>query len=512
MVTSPVHTRRPHGGVTGVGPTTPVVSNGAAPDDELDQLLASIGLASRPGDVTPVVGPVALSPVQAAARLLDRRQLVLLDHSSGATATSRYSYVSADPFLVLRSRGRRSELAGPDGTVTVAIDLSRLLERLLRRYAVPRQPGLPPLLGGAIGYFGYDLGRLFERWPASARDEGVPDLHVGFYDWVLAADYLTGQRWLISTGLPHGNTAAARARWRELQASLERSRPPPPTNGAVASVRLRSNVGRSAYLAQVQRAKEYIAAGDIYQVNLSHRLEGDWTGHTWPLYERLRAASPVPYGAYLALDDCTVLSASPERFLRCERHQVETRPIKGTRPRGATARQDRVLARQLARSGKDRAENLMIVDLLRNDLGKVCQVGTIQVPELFGLEGYASVWHLVSTVQGTVCPELTAVDVLRACFPGGSVTGCPKIRAMAIIEELEPVRRGVYCGAIGYLSFTGDMDTSIAIRTLVVREGRMYLQVGGAVVADSDPEAEYRETLAKGEAVVQAIGAELVEW
>lgn len=511
MVTSPVRTRRPQGGRAGAGWAAPVVGNGAAPDDELDQLLASIGVASPMDHATPVAGPVALSPVQAAARLLDRRQLVLLDRSSGATATSRYSYVSADPFLVLRSRGRRSELAGPDGTVTVATDPARLLERLLRRYAVPRQPGLPPLLGGAIGYFGYDLGRLFERWPASAKDEGVSDLHVGFYDWVLAVDHRTGQRWLISTGLPHGSTAAARARWRELQASLERSKPPP-TNGVVANVRLRSNVGRSAYLAQVHWAKEYVAAGDIYQVNLSHRLEGDWTGHTWPLYERLRAASPVPYGAYLALDDCTVLSASPERFLRCEGHQVETRPIKGTRPRGATARQDRVLARQLARSGKDRAENLMIVDLLRNDLGKVCQVGTIQVPELFGLEGYASVWHLVSTVQGTVCPELTAVDVLRACFPGGSVTGCPKIRAMAIIEELEPVRRGVYCGAIGYLSFTGDMDTSIAIRTLVVREGRMYLQVGGAVVADSDPEAEYRETLAKGEAVVQAIGAELVEW
>ena len=512
MVTSPVRTRRPHDGATGAGWAEPVIGGGADPDDELDQLLASIGLAPPMGDVTPVAGPVALSPVQAAARLLDRRQLVLLDHSSSATTTGRYSYVSADPFLVLRSRGRRSELAGPDGTVTVATDPSRLLERLLRRYAVPRQPGLPPLLGGAIGYFGYDLGRLFERWPASARDEGVPDLHVGFYDWVLAADHHTGQRWLISTGLPHGSEAAAHARWSELRASMGQSRPPSPTNGALATVRLRSNVGRGAYLAQVQRAKEYIAAGDIYQVNLSHRLEGAWAGRTWPLYERLRAASPVPYGAYLALDDCTVLSASPERFLRCAGRQVETRPIKGTRPRGATASQDRALARQLARSGKDRAENLMIVDLLRNDLGKVCQVGTIQVPELFGLEGYASVWHLVSTVRGTVRPELTAVDLLRACFPGGSVTGCPKIRAMAIIEALEPVRRGVYCGAIGYVSFTGDMDTSIAIRTLVVREGRMYLQVGGAVVADSDPEAEYRETLAKGEAVVQAIGAELVEW
>ena len=512
MVISQVRTRRPHGGAVSAEWSTSVVGRGVDPDDELDQLLASIGVASPMGKVTPVIGPVALSPVQAAARLLNQRQLVLLDHSSGVTVTGRYSYVSADPFLVLRSRGRRSELAGPAGTVTVAADPTRLLERLLRRYAVSRQPELPPLLGGAIGYFSYDLGRLFERWPASARDEGVPDLQVGFYDWVLAADHCTGQRWLISTGLPGGSAAAARARWRELQDSLVGSRPPPIANGAVTSVRLRSNVGRSAYLAQVQRAKEYIAAGDIYQVNLSQRLEGDWTGHTWPLYERLRAASPVPYGAYLALDDCTVLSASPERFLRCEGRQVETRPIKGTRPRGATVRQDRALARQLARSGKDRAENLMIVDLLRNDLGKVCQVGTIQVPELFGLEGYASVWHLVSTVRGTVRPELTAVDLLRACFPGGSVTGCPKIRAMAIIEELEPVRRGVYCGAIGYLSFTGDMDTSIAIRTLVVREGRMYLQVGGAVVADSDPAAEYRETLAKGEAVVQAIGAELAEW
>ncbi len=512
MVIAPVRTRRPHAGGAGVGNAPPGARSCADQDDELGRLLARIGLTFPLGDVTPVVGAVALSPVQAAARLLDRRQLVLLDHSSGATATSRYSYVSADPFLVLRSRGRRSELAGPAGSVTVATDPLFLLERLLQRYAVPRQPELPPLLGGAMGYFGYDLGRLFERWPASARDEGMPDLHVGFYDWVLAADHSTGQRWLISTGLPHGGSAAARGRWHELQACLVQARPPASANGTLAGTRLRSNVGRTTHLAKVHRAKEYIAAGDIYQVNLSHRLEGNWTGPTWPLYERLRAASPVPYGAYLALDGCTVLSASPERFLRFDRRNVETRPIKGTRPRGATASQDQDLARQLAWSEKDRAENLMIVDLLRNDLGKVCQVGTIRVPELFGLEGYASVWHLVSTVRGTVHPGLTAVDLLRACFPGGSVTGCPKIRAMEIIEELEPVRRGVYCGAIGYLSFTGDMDTSITIRTLVVREGRMYLQVGGAIVADSEPAAEYRETLAKGQAVVRAIGAELVEW
>ncbi|MAG37017.1 MAG: aminodeoxychorismate synthase, component I [Dehalococcoidia bacterium] len=512
MATSQVRTRRPHAGASVVGNAAPAAQRGAAQDDELDQLLASIGLMFPTGVVSPVAGPVSLSPYQAAARLLDWRQLVLLDHSSSGTTTGRYSYVSADPFLVLRSRSRRCELAGPDGSVTIATDPLILLDRLLQRYAVPRQPELPALVGGAIGYFGYDLGRLFERWPAIASDEGVPDLHVGFYDWVLAADHHTGQQWLISTGLPRGSEPDARARWHELQACLVQTRPPPPANGTPAKVRLRSNVGRDTHLAKVRRAKEYIAAGDIYQVNLSHRLEGEWAGPCWPLYEHLRAASPVPYGAYLALDDCTVLSASPERFLRFDGRNVETRPIKGTLPRGTTASQDHALSLQLARSGKDRAENLMIVDLLRNDLGKVCQVGTIQVPELFGLEGYASVWHLVSTVRGTLRSDLTAVDLLRACFPGGSVTGCPKIRAMEIIEELEPVRRGVYCGAIGYLSFTGDMDTSITIRTLVARDRRIYLQVGGAVVADSDPQAEYLETLAKGQAVVRAIGAGLDEW
>ena len=226
----------------------------------------------------------------------------------------------------------------------------------------------------------------------------------------------------------------------------------------------------------------------------------------------LRAASPVSYGAYLNLGDVKVLSASPERFLQLDGGRVETRPIKGTRPRGATPDEDGALAAGLLASEKDRAENLMIVDLLRNDLGKVCRVGSVRVPKLFDLEGYASVWHLVSTVCGELRSGLDSVDLLRACFPGGSVTGCPKIRAMEIIEELEPVRRGVYCGAIGYLSFTGAMDTNIGIRTLVLRDGRMDLQVGGAVTYDSDPEAEYAETLAKGGALLGALGAELEEW
>ena len=234
-------------------------------------------------------------------------------------------------------------------------------------------------------------------------------------------------------------------------------------------------------------------------------------GAAWPLYERLRAASPVSYGAYLDLGDVKVLSASPERFLKLDGRCIETRPIKGTRPRGATPDEDRTLGAELLTSEKDRAENLMIVDLLRNDIGKVSCIGSVGVPKLFDLERHASVWHLVSTVRGELRPGLDAVDLLRACFPGGSVTGCPKIRAMEIIEELEPVRRGVYCGAIGYLSFTGDMDTNIVIRTLVLRNGRIDLQVGGAVTYDSDPESEYAETLAKGRALLGALGAELEE-
>ena len=280
-----------------------------------------------------------------------------------------------------------------------------------------------------------------------------------------------------------------------------------------------SDTGREAYEEAVERAREYIRAGDIFQVNLSHRLRAEapppeegWGAAAWPLYRRLRELSPVPHGAYLGLGRAAVLSASPERFLRLAGRRVQTRPIKGTRPRGRTPEEDLEMARLLESSTKDRAENVMIVDLLRNDIGKVCRTGSVRVPELCGLEGYASVWHLVSTVTGELRPEAGPVDLLAACFPGGSVTGAPKIRAMEIIEELEPVRRGLYCGAIGYLSFSGDMDTSIAIRTLVLAGGRAHLQAGGAVVADSDPAAEYDETLAKARAVVEGIGARVEEW
>ncbi len=485
--------------------------------------LGLVGLdGPTPTGPTPAVVPAPMSPYDAAPRLLGLPRPVLLDSSSANGHSGRYSYLSADPFLTVRSRGRRAELTGPAGRTVVEADPFDLLRCLLARYPFAQPPGLPPFLGGAVGYFGYDLGRLLESLPATnPADEALPELDVGFYDWVLAADHLSGETWLVATGLPAGTGAAARARLAEIEARLvapaKSSKGPEGSKEADKApdrepLRFRSNVGRADFLGAVRRAKEYIAAGDIYQVNLSHRLEGEWRGSAWPLYERLREASPVSYGAYLDLGDGKVLSASPELFLRLDGERVETRPIKGTRPRGRTPEEDRMFGAELLSSEKDRAENLMIVDLLRNDLGKVCRVGSVHVPELFGIERYSTVWQMVSTVRGELRSGLGAVDLLRACFPGGSVTGCPKIRAMEIIEELEPVRRGVYCGSIGYLSFSGAMGASIVIRTLVLHGGKIHLQVGGAIVSDSNPEAEYEETLAKSRAAVHALGTELEEW
>jgi para-aminobenzoate synthetase component 1 len=255
-----------------------------------------------------------------------------------------------------------------------------------------------------------------------------------------------------------------------------------------------------------------IAGGEVYQVNLSQRLEGEWTATAWEAYERLRQASPVPFGAFLQLEpDLAILSASPERFLRLDGGRVETRPMKGTRPRGSSHQDDVRLADELRSSSKDRAENAMIVDVLRNDLGRVCRTGSVTVEQMCALEGYATVWQMVSTVVGELPPESDALDLIRACFPGGSITGAPKIRAMQLIEELETVRRGVYCGAIGYLSATGAMDSSVAIRTVVLDGRRLLLPVGGGIVADSDPEAEYQESLIKARAALTAFDGRLID-
>ena len=462
------------------------------------------------------------------AALADEPEPVYLDSSLAHSHLGRYSYIAADPFLVLSCRGGAVQLRGRSSRAARSVtpadlpeclpsDPFRALQILLQRYRTCRRPDLPPFQGGAIGYFAYDLGQYVEELPSAAADDlALPELLVGFYSWVLAHDHVLGLTWLVANPLDAKGRAAEEL-LVDLADRVAAVRPSPDEPGCQrpawrGRTDIRLNFRKEGYLSAIRAAKAYIAAGDIYQVCLSQRLEADLDAHPWDLYRRLRAVSPVPYGAYLGFREAAIASVSPEMFLRLEGGEVETRPIKGTRPRGGTAAADAALAADLLASEKDRAENLMIVDLLRNDLGRACLVGSVSTPSLFALESYSTVHHLVSVVRGRLRPELGAVDLLRACFPGGSVTGCPKIRAMEIIDELEPTRRGPYCGAIGFLGFDGDMDTSIAIRTAIVRGGRVYYQVGGAIVADSDPDAEYQETLDKARPFLLAVGAAEQNW
>ena len=448
---------------------------------------------------------------------------LFLDSASTTTRLGRYSFLTADPFDVIERKGSSG-----------ALDDVRA--RLAPFHAEPIA-GLPPFQGGAAGYIAYDWGLTLERLPAPRYDDlALPDVVLGIYDWVLAWDHVASRAWLISTGMPatDGPDRATRARARadevrerlrvERSASdrpdqpdpvapvlLDRPLPPsyPVENGWWdSSFELRSSFTHRDYLKAVARVREYIFAGDIFQANLSQRFEAPLLESPWALYSRLRRRNPAPFAAFLETPDASVVSASPERFLHVDRGGfVETRPVKGTRPRGVGPEHDAALGQALAESAKDRAENLMIVDLMRNDLSRVCAPGTVRVSELFSLERYATVHHLVSTVVGHLEPGYDALHLLRAAFPGGSITGAPKLRAMEIIAELEPSQRSVYCGSIGYFSVTGDLDTSIAIRTAVVRDGRVYFGAGGGIVADSDPEQEYRETLDKARALIDALAA-----
>jgi para-aminobenzoate synthetase component 1 len=359
-----------------------------------------------------------------------------------------------------------------------------------------------------MGWFGYDLGRRLEQLPALAADrEQLPDMAVGLYDWAVVVDHRARRAWLVGRGR---DPATARA-WQGLVEAFEAAVDAPEprasfrVTGAVAS-----NMSRARYAEAFQRVKGYIRSGDCYQVNLAQRFAAPARGDAWSAYLRLRRLNPAPFSAFVSTPHGSALCSSPERFLRLADGQVETRPIKGTRPRSGVPESDSELARELAHSPKDRAENLMIVDLLRNDLGRVCAPGSIRVPRLFEVESYATVHHLVSTVTGTLGSGHRAPSLLRACFPGGSITGAPKIRAMEIIEELEPHRRGVYCGAIGYLGFDGAMDTNIAIRTLVYNRGLIRLWAGGGIVHDSVLEAEYQETFQKAAALLRLLEGEEV--
>ncbi len=423
--------------------------------------------------------------------IADEPWAVFLDSGRPRSSAGRLDILAARPFATLVTRGGMTEIRGPEGARLSPADPFELLRERLGADDVPAPL---PFCGGAIGYFAYDLARRLERLPARALDaEGMPEMAVGLYDWAVLVDHAERRSWLASAG----RDARGEALWDALLELF--SHPPPPASRQAFRVTgpVRANLDADAYRQAFARIRRYIDAGDCYQVNLALRFAAPAAGDAWLGYQDLRRLNPAPFAAYLHHPGARILSSSPERFLRLHNGRVETRPIKGTRPRAAAPEADAALARALRESAKDRAENLMIVDLLRNDLGKVCATGSVTVPELFGLESFASVHHLVSTVSGRLAPGRDALDLLRAAFPGGSITGAPKLRAIEIIEELEPHRRGVYCGAIGWLGFNGDMDSNIAIRTLVSSGGQLRFWAGGGIVADSEAAAEYQECLLK---------------
>jgi len=450
----------------------------------------------------PIARPIPYcDPVAAFHAFAAEPSAVLFDSAAEAGGRGRHAYIAADPFRTVAAAGGRTLVAGRPAVG----DPFRALERELRRFPAATLPGLPPFQGGAAGYLGYELGGHLERLPPPrAAGAGLPDMAVGLYDTVAAFDVPGRQAWVIAADLAGGDAGPVRTppavRAGRMAARIAERPAMPPVAWSPAGA-WTGELARRDYEAMVAKAIDYIHAGDIFQANLSQRLLGVMPAglDAFMLYRRLRELSPAPFAAYLALGGGrAVLSASPERFLRLDAEgRVATRPIKGTRPRGRTPDEDAALARELLESEKDRAENLMIVDLLRNDLSRVCRLGSVEVGELIRLESFANVHHLVSEVRGRLFPNLGAVDLLRATFPGGSITGAPKIRAMEIINELEPARRGVYCGTILWVGFDGAMDSNIVIRTLVVDGSTVIAQAGGGIVADSDPAAEYRETMDK---------------
>ncbi|MFM1768277.1 MAG: aminodeoxychorismate synthase component 1 [Verrucomicrobiota bacterium] len=471
----------------------------------------------------PIVQEIATShsPASLARRLRDAPGLVLLHSAALDFPQARYSFVTARPYLTLRTWGSRGVTSTPAGEVRVHFGNPwHLLDALMARYEVLDEVDLPFPLGGCFGFWGYDLNRFTE--PRRSRrpldDLELPDCQAGFHDSLVVFDHHLGRVSVISTGLrPDGSRDEARAvealeGWRRLlEEDPDLTATPDLPGSAGAADRPApapvSTFSRAGFLAAVERARRYIHQGDIYQVNLAQRLSVPAVMGGWDFYERLAAVSPAPFAAYVAGDGFQLACSSPELFLRLSGSHATTRPIKGTRPRSADPTRDAQLSYELQTSAKEMSELVMITDLLRNDLGRVCEYGSVQVPELVRLERHPQVQHLVSTVEGRLRPGVTHGEAFARCFPGGSITGAPKIRAMEIIDELEPVTRGPYTGCLGYLGFNRESQLNIAIRTAVCRADRIHFHAGAGIVADSSPEAEHEETLAKAAGFLAAAGA-----
>ena len=457
-----------------------------------------------------------------------------IPHHNGAWLINRYSFIGFDPHLIFKSKGREIRIE-KNGHVSFerGYPIKRLRE-LINQFKLVGGEGLPPFSGGAVGYLSYDARHFFERLPGMAPDDlRIPDVYFVFTDKVIAFDHYDKKFFIICQTRSGGyNSREAEKELRRLEERLlpakkgqapylkVRGKPQPEPVPLRAGSTLPifasgtekngvcpyfSNFTRDEFKSMVKKAKEYIKCGDIYQANLSQRLSTPIEGDPWELYKILRRINPSPFASYLDFDEVKIVSSSPERLLLVKGREVETRPIAGTRPRGRSRSEDKKFSRRLILSPKERAEHIMLVDLERNDLGRVCRYGTVEVNELMTLENYSHVIHIVSNVRGRLKPGMDRFSALAACFPGGTITGTPKIRSMEIIDELEKVARSIYTGSIGYLNYGGEMDLNIVIRTFVITDGHAYIQVGAGIVADSDPEREYYETLHKADALISAV-------
>ena len=475
-----------------------------------------VDLAKRATFVPVVKELVAdlLTPVSAFLKVAEHSDYAfLLESVEGGEHVGRYSFLGKDPFLILRGRNGQTVMEKAGVTTDGDKPFIDTLRELMNSFQSPFVPGLPRFTGGAVGYLGYDTAAWFEPTttrrdaaPASDRDEA------GFmlFDTVLAFDHVQHRILLIANARISGDEDLkslyqfACAKIEFLESELDRSLSLKRTSGG-ESLQLVSNLSQDTYESIVKRAKEYIAAGDIYQVVLSQRFEAEVGVDAFTVYRALRHVNPSPYMFFIRMGDRSIVGSSPEMLVRVEGRHAVTHPIAGTRPRGKSEEEDRRLADELKRNEKEKAEHVMLVDLGRNDIGRVCDYGTVRVPTFMGLEKYSHVMHLVSVVEGELAEGRDRLDALVSCFPAGTVSGAPKVRAMQIINELEPTRRGLYAGAVGYLDFAGNLDFCIAIRSILLEGGKAYIQAGAGIVADSNPTAEYEETRDKARAMIRAL-------
>jgi anthranilate synthase component 1 len=471
---------------------------------------------ARQGNLVPVYETFTadlLTPVGAYLRIArDAKYSFLLESVEGGETIARYTFAGANPTEVFRARGRICTLTTGDKQVQFDEDPVEQLRRLTNRFRPVRVPELPPLIAGAIGYFAYDMVRLVEKIPATGRDDvGLDDCVMMFYLGLLAFDHVQHRVWVIRNVFTEGPGSLREkydAAVREIKATrrlLEGPLPEQPPARRATPLRVRSNMTKGKFTGAVRKAKSYIRAGDAFQIVVSQRFEARTDAEPFEIYRALRVVNPSPYLYFLNLDDVAVVGSSPEMLVKVQGRNATYRPLAGTQPRGRNEKEDKELEAKLLADPKERAEHVMLVDLGRNDLGRVCEYGSVKPERLMFVERYSHVMHIASSLRGRLRDDVDCFDALMACFPAGTLSGAPKVRAMEIIDELEPTRRGIYAGAILYLDFSGNLDSCIGLRTLVAKNGRAYVQAGAGIVADSVPEREYEESGNKARAVLKAL-------